>query len=53
MIHDFCIRNNYHIIREVAREVAVADSLSLVIRRDDRNDAHAREILTMYEYIPD
>jgi hypothetical protein len=53
MIHDFCIRNNYHIIREVAREVAVADSLSLFIRRDDRNDAHAREILTMYEYIPD
>jgi hypothetical protein len=52
MIHDFDFRGEYHVIREVAREIAVADSLSMLQRRDDRNETHMREILAAYEYDP-
>jgi hypothetical protein len=52
MIHDFDFRNEYHVVREVAREIAVAGSLSLFIRRGDRNETHIREILAAHEYDP-
>ena len=52
MIYDFDFRGEYHVIREVAREIAVADSLSMLQRRDDRNETHMREILAAYEYDP-
>ena len=52
MIHDFNHRSQYHVVKEVAREIAVADSLSLFVRRADRNETHVREILTAYEYNP-
>jgi len=52
MIHDFDFRSEYHVVRDVAREIAVADSLSVFRRRDDRNETHMREILAAYEYDP-
>jgi hypothetical protein len=52
MIHDFDFRNEYHVVREVAREIAVAGSLSLFVRRGDRNETHIREILAAHEYDP-
>jgi hypothetical protein len=52
MIHDFNFRSGYHVVREVAREIAIADSLSLFVRRADRNETHVREILAAYEYDP-
>jgi hypothetical protein len=52
MIHDFDFRSEYHVVREVAREIAVAGSLSVLQRRDDRNETHMREILAAYEYDP-
>ena len=39
-------------VKEVAREIAVADSLSLFVHRDDRNETHIREILAAHEYDP-
>jgi hypothetical protein len=52
MIHDFDARGEYHVVREVAREIAVAGSLSVFQRRDDRNETHMREILAAHEYDP-
>jgi hypothetical protein len=52
MIHDFNFRHEYHVVRDVAREIAVAGSLSLFQRRVDRNETHIREILAAYEYDP-
>jgi hypothetical protein len=52
MLHDFDFRSEYHVVKEVAREIAVAGSLSLFQRRGDRNEAHVREILAAHEYDP-
>jgi hypothetical protein len=52
MIHDFNFRREYHVIKEVAREIVAADSLSLFVRRADRNETHVREILAAHEYNP-
>ncbi len=52
MFHDYNIRPEYHIVEEVAEAIAVADSLSVFRRRNDRNDTHVREILASYEYNP-
>ena len=52
MIHDFGARNEYHVVKGVAREIAVAGNLSLFQRRSDRNETHSREILAEYEYDP-
>ena len=52
MIHDFSFRTDYHVVKVVAREIAVVDSLSLFVRRADRNDTHVREILAAHEYNP-
>ena len=35
-IHDFAARKSYHLIREVAREIAIADDLSIFQRRTTR-----------------
>jgi hypothetical protein len=52
MIHDFNNRPHYHVVREVAREVAIADTLSAFLpSRDDRSD-HIRALLKAYEYEP-
>ena len=53
MIYDFDFRNEYHVVREVAREIAVAGGACRCSqRRDDRNETHIREILAAYEYDP-
>jgi hypothetical protein len=52
MTHDFNFRSKYHVVKEVAREIAVVDSLSLFVRRGDRNETHVREILAAHEYDP-
>jgi len=52
MIHDFDFRSEYHVVEEVAREIAVADSLSVFQRRDDRSETYMHEILAAYEYDP-
>ena len=51
-VHDFDFRSEYHVVTEVAQEIAVAESLSLFRGRDDRNDTHLREVLAAYEYDP-
>ncbi len=52
MIHDYDLRSEYHVVKEVAREIVAAGSLSVFQRRDDRNETHMREILAAHEYDP-
>jgi hypothetical protein len=52
MIHDFDSRSEYHVVREVAREIAVAGSLSVFQRYDNGNETLMREILAAHEYDP-
>jgi len=52
MIHDFAARSDYHVVREVAREIATAENLSIFRSRNDKNEAHIRQILATYEYDP-
>jgi hypothetical protein len=51
-IHDFSIREEYHVVREMAREVATADTMSIFIRKRDFSHDKANRILTHYSYTP-
>ena len=51
-IHDFANRPNYHVIREVAREIAVAETFSVFVRRRDYNRQHALSILGQHAFEP-
>jgi hypothetical protein len=52
MIHDFNLRSEYHVVKEVAREIAVSGGLSIFLRRSDRNETRVSEILAAHEYDP-
>ena len=53
LIHDFADRPSYHVVRNVAREVASAENLSCFVppRSRDRRKLHA--ILAEYAFNPD
>ena len=53
LIHDFAERTRYHIIKEVAREIAFARSLSAFVRRSDFDGSRALEILELKRFEPD
>lgn len=50
MIHDFSGRAHYHIVREVAREVAQAEELSVFMPRPGQSHARIRDILSQYRF---
>jgi hypothetical protein len=50
VMHDFTSRRGYHVVREVAREIAVAEDLSIFQRRPDFDEARAQAILDRYAY---
>jgi hypothetical protein len=52
MIHDFSSRKSYHCVREVAREIASADEMSIFIPRPGQSRERIEEILTRYKYEP-
>jgi hypothetical protein len=45
IIHDFASRPNYHIVRDVAREIAIAEELSVFIPKLGQSRKQIREIL--------
>jgi hypothetical protein len=52
LFHDFAPRPNYHIVREFAREVATAATLSVFIRKPDHSRSHLLEVLDRVRYDP-
>ncbi|WP_376087807.1 class I SAM-dependent methyltransferase [Roseomonas sp. CCTCC AB2023176] len=50
--HDFASRREYHVILDVARELARAEELSLLVRRSDFDEAKARAILDKHAFSP-
>lgn len=50
LIHDFAMRPGYHIVREVARQIASASELAAFVPRADMNTDRVRAILQKYEY---
>jgi hypothetical protein len=52
-IHDFTARKSYQIIKEVAREIAIADDLSVFLRKKDQDGERVRSILETYSYEPE
>jgi hypothetical protein len=52
-IHDFDNREKYHVLREIAREVAMADNLSVFLPRPDVTRARISEVLAVYRLNPD
>jgi hypothetical protein len=53
MIHDFANRPQYHVVRKVAREVASFESLSVFLRKQDKNVEHLSAILDAYRFDPE
>jgi hypothetical protein len=51
-IHDFANRPQYHVIYDVAREIAVRENLSVFVRRPDCNPIRALAILNKHALIP-
>ncbi|MBK1662826.1 hypothetical protein [Paracraurococcus ruber] len=51
-IHDFAPRRRYHVVREVAREVAAVQTLSLFVRRPDFDPRLAQAILAAHAFEP-
>jgi hypothetical protein len=52
VVHDFSSRKGYHPIRHVAREIAIAEDLSVFQRRPDFNLEKARALLVHHAYDP-
>ncbi len=52
-IHDFASREKYHVIKEVAREIATAEDLSIFQQRRDQDYERVRSILATYAYDPE
>jgi hypothetical protein len=52
-MHDFRSRKQYHIIKEVAREVAVAGDFSAFVRQPGFVPAHAAQILQVHRLAAD
>src|SRR5579875_421729 len=53
MIHDFSSRQQYHIVRNVAREIATAEDLSVFAPILGRSHRDARAILKQHRFTPD
>lgn len=53
IVHDFASRSGYHVVKEVCREVARAEDLSVFQIPTAVDTAHARAILEKYAYNPD
>ena len=51
-IHDFSGRAQYHVVHEIAREIARTGSLSFFVRRPDYDDKRAAEILDRHALQP-
>lgn len=51
-IHDFANRSRYHVVREVAREVAVSENLSVFTRKPDFDRQRAAAILDQHALNP-
>lgn len=51
-IHDFAGRPGYHVVREVAREIATSESLSVFVRRPDFDPRRAAAILDEHAFNP-
>ena len=49
MLHDFASRQKYHIVGEVAREIARVEDLSVFQLRREKTRSRALEILKLYE----
>jgi hypothetical protein len=49
-VHDFASRPTYHVIYEVAREVASAENFSVFLPRADYDAQHALALLDRYAY---
>ncbi|MFH5926771.1 hypothetical protein [Roseomonas xinghualingensis] len=52
VMHDFSSRRGYHVVRELAREVAIAEDLSVFQRRPDFDLQKAHAILARHAYDP-
>lgn len=52
-IHDFENRKRYHVLREIARAVAMADNLSVFLPRPEVTRARISEVLAVYQLNPD
>jgi hypothetical protein len=52
LFHDFTSRPDYHVVHEVAREVAKAGDLSLFLRRPGTNDTTVGLLLDAYKHNP-
>jgi hypothetical protein len=53
MIHDFANRPQYHVIRDVAREVASVETLSIFTARPHQDRGILHEILNTYRFDPE
>jgi hypothetical protein len=53
LIHDFSDRTGYHVVCDLAREIAVASSLSAFVRKCSFDLQRAQQILEMKRYDPD
>jgi hypothetical protein len=51
-IHDFANRPYYHVVRDVAREVAALGSFSVFARKPDYDPAHASAVLKDHAFDP-
>jgi len=51
LIHDFAHRTRYHVVRELAREVATTRTLTAFIKRADFNAERARQIAQEHLFI--
>ena len=52
LIHDFAPRAEYHVVREYAREILAAESLSAFIRRSNLDHAKLQSVLATARYHP-
>lgn len=50
LVHDFEERPHYHVVHDMAREIARTEQLSAFVRARDFDPAHAREALEAYRY---
>jgi hypothetical protein len=53
LIHDFAERVGYHAVRDLAREIAVASSLSAFVPKPNLDLERTQEILKVSRYTPD
>jgi hypothetical protein len=50
LFHDFASRKEYHAVRDVAREIAAAEDLSVFLPFHNADESRTKEILKKYEF---